>query len=622
MCGLVGWLDYKGFHNLKPLQQMNKEISHRGPDFSGLWYDEIIGLGHSRLAIIDTSARANQPMISDSKRFILVYNGEVYNYIELQNYLKKKGQIFRTSSDTEVVLNALKYWGVDAVSKFNGMFAFALWDKEKQKLFMGRDRAGEKPLYYKFENEKIIFCSEIFPLISRLNKSEIEMENLNEYLEFNYVSNPKTIFTNIFQLPPGHIFIKEKNKPINIRPYWNLIDSFQKKNKNNENTIIEELNEIKEKSIKSRMLSDVPIGVFLSGGVDSAAVTATMIENSDKVNIITAKFTEKTYDEFNDAQITANYLNTKTKEIFIRSHSDDIIEAINCSARNFLADNSAIPFWLMSKEAKKSIKVVLTGDGADEIFAGYETYIADRLAQKYFKFISPNLWDYILKLCTKVLPTNFNKLSFSFKLLQFIKGMSQKWPYRHFAWRQIFTRHEINKLLRFNKPLKTEYSNKLEYFQNNLDLLDSCLFADINTWLADCLLIKSDRMSMAHGLEVRSPFLDHNLIEFAASIPSSLKLKYYKKKYIFKKSLRKKLSPEILARKKKGFNSPVNHWLKTSLKEFSRDMLFSNPMLTIFNFDSLDKLWNDHQQMKIDNSFKIYNLLILSIWLNEKYKLI
>ncbi len=621
MCGIVGWLDYEGFNHIRTLKQMNKEVSHRGPDFSGLWYDEIIGLGHSRLAIIDTSSRSNQPMISDNNRFVLVYNGEIYNFKELSHKLIERGQKFKTLSDTEVVLNCFKYWGINAVTKFNGMFAFAVWDKISKTLYMARDRVGEKPLYYKFENEKLIFCSEILPLTSRLRKSDFEVENLAEYMQYNYVSDSKTIFNDIYQIPPGHIFIKKKKQPVIIKPYWNLINSFHKKNESTEEKIINQLNDHKNNSIQSRMVSDVPIGVFLSGGIDSASVTATMLESSSDVNIITAKFAENTYNEFNDAQATAKYLNATTKEVFIRDNSEDIIKAINCSAKHFLADNSAIPFWLISREAKKKIKVALTGDGADELFAGYETYIADKIAQKYLKFISPNLWNYILQICHKILPTNFNKLSFSFKLLQFIKGMCQKWPTRHFAWRQIFSFTEIKNLLNDNQLLKDEYTKKNKFICNNLDLLDSCLMADINTWLTDCLLIKSDRMSMAHGLEVRSPFLDHTLIEFASSIPSNLKLKYYQKKYIFKKSLRTKLSSEILARQKKGFNSPVNHWLKTSIKDYARDMLFSNTTLKIFNVDFLESLWNDHQKMKIDNSFKIYNLLILSIWLNKKHKL-
>ncbi len=624
MCGLVGLVDFNNSITKNQIFKMNSELLHRGPDSNGIWVEKNVGFGHTRLAVIDTNSRSDQPMMLKDKRYVIVFNGEIYNFKEIILKLKENGEELVTRSDTEVILKSYKIWGEKCVELFNGMFAFAIWDRKKELLFLARDRLGEKPLFYKNNGDTLIFSSEIHVLVDKLKNSKINNMKIYEFLENNYISDSKTLFDDIKQLPPGNIMIKKKGEKIKLKKYWNLIGFFENKIDISQKLAKERLLELFDNSVKLRMISDVPLGVFLSGGIDSAAVAFSMLKRSKNIKIMTVGFDDSSYDESRDAVKTAEFLGCELQKIYIETDQNKIINAINCASKNLLADNSAIPFWLMSREAKKYVKVSLTGDGADEIFAGYETYIADKLSYKYLKYIPPSCWKIINNLIKKLLPVSFKKISTDFKIRQFTNGMLSKWPESHFSWRKIFNEEDMKNLL--CKDNFDEYKSKFKlldkkYFKSNLDELDNAIISDIQTWLLECLLVKSDRMSMAHGLEIRSPFLDHNLVEFSASLPSSMKLKGFDKKYILKLSQQKRLHKSILTRKKKGFNAPINLWLNSFLKEFAGDMIFSKRLNNIFQSNFINKLWNDHQKMKADNSFKIYNLLILSIWLenNNKY---
>ncbi|PPR42947.1 MAG: Asparagine synthetase [glutamine-hydrolyzing] 1 [Alphaproteobacteria bacterium MarineAlpha8_Bin1] len=623
MCGIVGCVDYKNIILKEEIIKMNDDLSHRGPDSKGIWAEEDIILGHSRLAVLDTNKRSNQPMLSNDRRYVIVFNGEIYNFREIKFELKKRGMIFKTNSDTEVLLSAYKVWGEELVLKLNGMFAFAIWDRELKSLFLARDRIGEKPLYYKLKKDAIIFSSEFDVLINKFDQSKINKNKIFEFLEYNYVSNSKTLFDDINQLPPGHILIKKRGGEIKIKSYWNILDCFKKKIKISEKDAAYRISELIDESTKLRMISDVPLGIFLSGGIDSAVITSSMKKVSNNLKILSVGFKDQSYDESAFADETAQSLGCSAQKIFIDNNKNNIESAINCAAKNLLADNSAIPFWLMSKEAKKYVKVSLTGDGADEMFAGYETYIADKLAYKYLRYVPQKFWKILTKIIKKSLPVSFTKISSDFKLRQFINGIQEDWPDTHFSWRKIFNKDDMQGLL--NPELLREYNNNnfshgKNLFSDKLDNLDNALLSDIKTWLVDCLLIKADRMSMAHGLEVRAPFLDHKLVEFVASLPSNLKLKGFTKKYILKNSQKNRLNSKILKRKKSGFNAPINLWLSSFLKDFAGDMIFSKSLRDLFQYTYLEKIWKDHQKKKADNSFKIYNLLILSLWLQNKQK--
>lgn len=569
MCGIAGIINWEHSPDRASLDKMCKKLTHRGPDDFGIISLANIALGHRRLSIIDLTSNAHQPMASKDGRYYIVYNGEVYNFKELREELKQEGIIFKSASDTEVVLYSYIRWGSKCLNKFNGMFSFAIWDDKRRELFLARDRFGKKPLYYYYDHNNFIFASELNALIlNEIVPRDISYESLNCYLALGYILSPLTIYTNVYKLEPAtYLFISNQGKSVIKTKYWDYAESFRRKTNAAERDIAANVLELLTNSIKRRMISDVPVGAFLSGGIDSSSIVAIMKKyHSGDLHTFSIGFEEKDYNELKDADKAAKWINTlhHGKVISLDESSGLIDEAISVYDEPF-ADNSLIPTVELSRIASSFVKVSLSGDGADEIFAGYITYKADRL-HGYANIIPSPLKRLIYKLS---LPGSINnkKIGFGYKQKQFFYGTLYNSEKAHYLWRNIFSPEERTRLLgeKFRDLVyDTDPFYIFKKFYNSvkdLHWLDRSLYVDAMTWLTDDILVKVDRASMNKSIEVRCPYLDVDLVSFVASIPSGLKMRGLKTKYILKKSLNSVLPDFILNKKKSGFNAPVGNWI-------------------------------------------------------------
>lgn len=574
MCGIAGKTDWNNSDSgiLETVRSMNKKIYHRGPDNEGLLKLDGITLGHRRLSIIDLSEKGNQPMSTADGRYVCVYNGEVYNFPEIKIELLKHKINFRSHSDTEVILYAFEIYGTECFAKFNGMFSIAIWDTINKELILARDRFGKKPLYYTFGNEKnIIFSSELTSLLEdRSIRRKISYEALNCYLALGYILSPMTIYEDIFKLEQAtYLKISERGNKKEKKQYWDYSETFRTKNKDSESDTENKILNLLEESVKRRMISDVPVGAFLSGGVDSSSIVALMKKHhKGDLHTFSVGFDQKSYNELPDADRVAEYFGTKHHGLICKVDNglDFINDAISAYDEPF-ADNSLIPMIEVSKLASEYVKVVLSGDGADEIFAGYITYKAD----KYYGYARP-----IPKVIKKLMlginnsGSSKKKLSRQYKQKQFLNGTLHSKEKAHYLWRQFFSPEEradimgvqYKDLISDTDPFNIfkKYYDKAE----GMDTLDSNLYVDGMTWLPDDILVKVDRATMHSSIESRSPYLDPHLVTYASSIPSGLKMKGLKTKYILKKSLSKILPEFVLTKKKSGFNAPVGSWIGTN----------------------------------------------------------
>lgn len=584
MCGIAGKTDWNNSNPdiTETVRSMNKKIYHRGPDNEGLLKLDSITLGHRRLSIIDLSVKGNQPMSTADGRYVCVYNGEVYNFKEIKNELLKYNINFISHSDTEVILYAYEKYGVDCFNKFNGMFSIAIWDTKQKELILARDKFGKKPLYYAFDKEKnIVFASGLTALleVKSLDK-KISYEALNCYLALGYILSPMTIYEGIFKLEQAtYLKISESGNKTEKRQYWDYSKTFRVKNKDNEQETMDKILYLLDESVKRRMISDVPVGAFLSGGVDSSSIVALMQKHHrGDLHTFSVGFDQKSYNELPDADRVAGYFGTKHHGLICKVDNglDFINEAISAYDEPF-ADNSLIPMIEVSKLASEYVKVVLSGDGADEIFAGYITYKAD----KYYRYAKP-VPRLIKELMLKINNTGSSekKLSRQYKQKQFLNGTLHSKEKAHYLWRQFFSPEERTEIMGDNyKDLifDTDPFNIFKKYYDKaegMDTLDSNLYVDGMTWLPDDILVKVDRATMHSSIESRSPYLDPDLVTYASSIPSDLKMKGLKTKYILKKSLKKILPEFVLTKKKSGFNAPVGSWIglngKDEFKTFNK----------------------------------------------------
>ena len=622
MCGIAGWLTAIGAPDQGTLRLMTDALSHRGPDASGLFIDGNIGLGHRRLSIIDTSETANQPMEDIDGLCTLVFNGEIYNFRDLRAELEALGHRFRTRSDTEVILESYKRYGVACVDRFNGMFAFALWDKRERCLFLARDRAGEKPLFYVETSDGFLFASEPralrrHPLVDRT----LDQAALAKYLTLNYVPGPGTLNVAIRKLPPGCVMTIEPGGPPLIKRYWTLASYYDREPAwRSEREAADALGALIDDATRLRMISDVPLGAFLSSGVDSATVVAAMTQSAGDVRTFSIGFDAAGYDESPGARETAAFLDVTHADRYLDFDTASMISALTHAASEPLADNSVVPMWFLSRFAREHVTVALSGDGGDEMFGGYETYVADQIA-KPLAALPAALWRGAAAAADRLLPVSFDKVSWDYKARHFLKGLAQGWPRAHFSWRTIFHDDERRRLMRADWREASLVVDPFEDFALAYDetagapFLNRAMYVDAVTWMADDVLVKVDRMSMAHGLEVRAPFLDHRIMEFAASLPPSWKVKLNSTKRVLKDSQRARLPTAVLSREKLGFNAPMSRWLLGPLKEFARDELASSALDTWLVRSEIDRLWREHEALKRDNSFKLFGLICLSTWL-------
>ena len=620
MCGIAGFSLFNHVEgNEASLEKMGNAIFHRGPDAGGTYIDEFVGLCHRRLSIIDLSEAGNQPMFSGCKNLVIVFNGEIYNFLELREELEQQGVAFNSHSDTEVILELYKKEGVDCLKRLNGMFAFALWDKQKDLLFIARDRLGKKPLYYFSKDGRFAFASEIKAILTLEDiPRKIRLDAVYDFFAYQYVPDPKSIFEDIHKLPPAHYMLVTKDG-IKQRQYWDLsfTNTSSDSIEDNKNKLLSLLNE----TTRQRMISDVPLGAFLSGGVDSSGVVALMANNSDKpVKTCTIGFDNKKYNEAEFAKEIAQKYNTEHHEFTVHQNVAERLEEIAKYFDEPFADPSLVPTFFVSELARKEVTVAIAGDGGDEMFAGYEKYAIDdienKLRDKFPKIVREKLFPPLAKLAGTI-PLNIAK-----KGKSLLNSLSQSPAMGFYITNSQMTDETWNKLV--NPDVARALGNyhpsriTLDKYEkaDGPDHLSKLLYTDIKTYLTGGILVKVDRMSMANHLEVRAPLLDYQIAEFAASIPSEQKFNEGVKKRILKEALVPFIPTDLLHRKKMGFSVPLAQWFREELKTIGEKYLLSeNQGLTsVFMKDQIEKLWNEHQSGSADHSAVLWSMLMFEIW--------
>ncbi len=622
MCGI------SGIYNLDQhpvdgdlLRRMNDTLVHRGPDGSGLFVDGAIGLGHRRLSIIDLHT-GDQPMATPEGDLQVVFNGEIYNFLELRSELEGRGHVFRTHSDTETLLHGYHEWGLGFVERLRGMFAIALWDSRERKLILVRDRLGKKPLYYHFDGRRLVFGSEMKALLADDSiPREMDFQALDAYLSFGYVPSPLSIFSAIRKLPPAHLAVCEGDR-LEIRPYWDL-DMSHEGEPISEERAIEELRGVFDESVRLRMISDVPLGAFLSGGVDSSAVVAAMAGMTNApVRTAAIGFAEKRFNELEYARVVADRYQTAHKEFVVEPDALGILDKLVWHFDEPFADSSAIPTWYVSQMARQQVTVALSGDGGDETFAGYVQRYAMNLFEDQWRgrlpgFVRKGLLGPLAKVYPQV-----DSLPRPLRLKSFMTNLSLPVEQAYFRDMSFYFKPE-DKAQLLRPDVAERMRGGAEDFMaqpfarnRNPDVTSRVQYVDIKSYLPEDILVKVDRMSMAHSLEVRAPILDHKVMEYAARLPSNLKLRGHEGKYIFKKMNESRLSRDILYRKKQGFCVPLAAWLRGGLKDKAHDALFGREadLAELFDMNYVSDLWERHQSNRQDNATPLWGLVMLGLW--------
>jgi asparagine synthase (glutamine-hydrolysing) len=627
MCGIVGIFDPKGQRPIDQglLSRMNDSQLHRGPDDDGLFVDPGIGLGFRRLAIIDLSG-GHQPLFNEDHSVVIVFNGEIYNYQKLVPVLEARGHVFRTRSDTEVIVHAWEEWGPACVDRLRGMFGFAIWDKRQQTLFLARDRLGEKPIYYsELPDGTFIFGSELKSLLTHPAATRrLDPHAIEDYFAYGYVPDPKSIYQGIRKLPPGHTMTLRRGAPVAApHAYWDV--AFRTQAPRDEREIVEELSARLRDAVDMRMVADVPVGAFLSGGVDSSGVVALMAGLSrEPVNTCSISFGQKEYDESRYAQAVATRYKTRHH---VRQVTEDDFELVDRLAQFYdepFADSSAMPTYRVCQLARERVTVALSGDGGDEVFAGYRRY----------------RWHHYEELVRGAIPAALRRPLFGFLGSVYPKADWAPRPLRAKSTLQAIARDSVDAYFRSvglatdemrSRLFSASFSRQLqgynarEVLEGHMrdapadDHLAQIQYADLKTYLSGDILVKVDRASMANSLEVRVPILDHELIEWAAGLPLALKLKGGEGKYVFKKALEPLVPHELLYRPKMGFSIPLARWFRGPLRQRLRDAL-SGPTLGdagVFDMGYLTTLVDQHQAGIRDHSAALWSLLMFESFLRQ-----
>lgn len=626
MCGICGIVkNNKQDVQESTLRSMNDAIIHRGPDDQGYWTGDGCGLAMRRLSIIDV-AGGHQPITNEDGTIWVVFNGEIYNFKSIRDELTSKGHIFKTCSDTEVLVHLYEELGENMASKLNGIFAFALWDRKKQQLMLVRDRVGVKPLHYSLTSEGLIFASEIKAILKNPSiRKSLDLISFNQYLTYEYIPAPRTIYAGIKKLMPGHMLIY-KNGEVEEKEYWRL--SFNKPDSKNLRLpeILENIEFLIADSISLQKISDVPLGVFLSGGVDSSLITYFLSKiTKQKIQTFNVGFSEASFDESNYAKNVAKYLGTDHHELmFTPQHALETINDVSQLLDEPLADGSLIATHFLSKFTKQNVTVALSGDGGDELFGGYITYIAHQIARFIPKGLGPSLYN-----LSKLLPVSDENISFDFKIKRFSAGLAYDVPQRHQVWMGSFDPSEKTSLLSNNMLELMQHPNLKDIenitFEpivkalNNFDgddYMNRILYQDMLFYLGNNMFYKVDQASMNNSLEVRVPLLDHRLIEYVCSLPGNLKVKGLDLKYLLKTVTRKYLPENIVNYKKKGFGIPMAKWLKGPLMDMGNHYFDTERIKKagIFNPKTVNNLWQDHLSNKADNRKYLWTLLVFEMW--------
>ena len=650
MCGICGFYSKSLSTFDSTINKMNSAISHRGPDNKGIWQDNDSGIvfGHQRLSILDLSSAGNQPMKSNSGRFIVTYNGEIYNHLELRKELeiKNPGIKWRSNSDTETLLEGIETWGLElALNKIVGMFAFGLWDKKNRSLTLAKDRMGEKPLYFGWQgkgvNRVFLFGSELKALKAHPEFSaEVNRNMVAVQLRHNCIPAPYSIYKNIYKLSPGnYLNLNESDLQLGIlpkqKPYWSLIEfAIKGVNENlsmNKGDIERNLEKLIQNSVQKQMISDVPLGAFMSGGIDSSLIVALMQKvSSRKIKTFTIGFDENDYNEANYANKVAKHIGTEHTELYVSPQKAmAVIPKLSTIYDEPFSDSSQIPTILVSELAKKQVSVSLSGDGGDELFCGYNRYLESN--NFWGKLILlPTPFRKILALIIQSIPIqNWNKLSQLIPILRRYANFGDKI-------------HKGASVLHY-KELSDVYYRLVSHWQNptevvlnskepetfltgnkpkllGLDIQQKMMALDCLTYLPDDILVKVDRAAMATSLETRNPFLDHRIIEFAWKIPQSLKLKDGKTKWILREILNKYVPKNLIERPKMGFAVPIHSWLRGPLREWAEDLLNEKNLRQYgyFNSDLIRKKWKEHLSGKKNWQNHLWNVLMFQSWNSTK----
>ena len=620
MCGIVG------FNRKKPdvLKQMLQSIHHRGPDDYGVYEEEAISLGHVRLSILDLSALGHQPMSFENLR--MVYNGEVYNFKEIREELRSLGYTFVSDTDSEVILKAYHAWGIKAVDKFIGMFAISIYDKNTKDLVLVRDRVGVKPLYYYYDAKDFIFASELRPIMEYKNDLTINKDAMYEFFQFGYISSNLSIFENCFKVPAGHyLTFNMQSKTLNIQEYWSILPFFQKpKFKQSEEELVDKLEALLIDSFSLRMVSDVPVGVFLSGGVDSAVVAAILQKHYGNIHTFTIGFKEDKYNEAHLAKEVASYLGTQhTEKILDTQEAQEILKHFVDIYDEPFGDSSGIPTTLVCQVAKdSSIKVVLSADGGDEVFCGYERYwYMNNLGNKLLKlprWIRKSIAFFMhipsARMIQKIVPDTLKEHRF----LQLREALSiDNWQKLYEQFIQTTKNYELEQLL----VTKSEIEEKSFNVGLQENPMQAMMLWDYHRYMVDDILTKVDRATMSVSIEGREPLLDHRIAEFMAQVPFELKYKDGTSKYLLKKVLERYIPKEMIDRPKKGFGIPLKEWFEGDLsylftRYFKQEEIEAQGIL---NFTYIQKEYEKFIEGKSLHINKLWYVLVFQMW-QEKYR--
>jgi len=626
MCGICGIYIPSGCDKSVDrtiIERMTSSMVHRGPDSEGFYLSEKIGFGSRRLSIIDVDG-GDQPISNEDQSCWIVLNGEIYNYKALHEYLLRRGHQFRTHSDTETILHLYEEYGIKCVDHLDGIFSFAIWNSNQQEFILARDRLGIKPIYYSIlPDGQFIFGSEMrtilaHPAIDR----DIDPISLNEYLSYEYVPTPRTILRNIYRLEAGSI-LQFNCKGFHNIPYDHL--SFRQGESRppmDWREYADGLYNVIRSSVSRELTSDVPVGVLLSGGIDSSTIAALMTDlYPGKIQSFTIGFEENSFDESKYARIVAKHLGTQHNEMVLTSKNViDLVHELPEILDEPFADSSFIPTYYLSKLAHKKVKVVLGGDGGDELLAGYPTLIAHQLIEYYERFVPWSMRAYLIPRILALLNVSFDNISLDFKLQRFLSGRGVPLLVRHQRWLGSFTDDEKGLLLQdWLKPiLRDTYFASFTHARecDAQQALNKILYNDQRTYLEGDILFKVDRASMANSLEVRVPFLNREVVKYANDLPLDLKFRNLTGKFILKKALRNHLPREIIQRPKKGFNMPVAYWLEKDLKGLMKDLLSEQYIhrQELFNYSFINQLIEDHLAHRKDNRKMIWTLMMFQLW--------
>ena len=618
MCGILGFTHRQRGVPEGRIHALTGLLHHRGPDESGVYQSPSISLGTTRLQIIDP-VPIPLPLSSEDGQTVIVYNGEVHNYQEIRAELEERGHRFRTHTDTEVVLNAFLEWDLACLARFRGMFAFAIWVEPQRRLVLARDHMGIKPLYYCQRDGELYFGSELKVLLGHPEIDRtLDHAALWHYLFLNYVPGPATLVENLRKLPPGH-WLEWRDGRVRLEAWWHLPAAGPRKWKLEDAT--QELDRLLRDSVRERLISDVPLGIWLSGGIDSSTILHYAAESSSRpLEAFSVSFPGRSFDEGRWFREVASRYGARLEVFELEPNGDlpDTIERMVWHSDEPSADAGAIPVWFLSRMCRHRVTVALSGEGADEVFGGYTTYLANRYAAQ-FRWAPAVLRRGLLSLL-RYWPVSDDKISFEYKLKRFVEGSLLPAEEAHHFWNGTFDARERQELL-LEAALRPQPSlmSTLPAALREAGPLNRFLFLDQTCYLPDDILNKCDRMSMAHSLEIRPPFLDHRIVEFAASLPERFKIQGSTQKVILRALVRDKIPASVLRRRKEGFDIPVHEWLRGPLRPLLEDTLSQQAVedTRIFRWDKIRHLMSGHLERRRNAGYHLWGLLLLFLWIRQ-----